>query len=106
VEAQHRHGLHRRERQVGQQGGRHRDLHLQRQAVSFVTTTGPTRGIVDVAVDGTPVGSVDLYAAKAHKRQVVWSHSFATSSMHTLTLTVEGTSGRPRVDVDAFLVAV
>ena len=76
------------------------------KAVSFVTTTGPLRGIVDLAVDGTPVGSVDLYAAKAHKRQVVWSHSFATSSMHTLALTVEGTAGRPRVDVDAFLVAV
>ena len=47
-------------------------------------------------------------SAKTHKRQVVWSHTFPTNvnTMHTLTLTVAGTPGRPRVDVDAFLVAV
>jgi len=78
------------------------------KAVSFVTTTGPLRGAVNLTVDGTSLGSVDLYSAKAHKRQVVWSHTFPTNvnTIHTLTLTAAGTAGRPRIDVDAFLVAV
>jgi hypothetical protein len=75
------------------------------KAVTFLTTTSPTRGKVDLAVDGTPVGTVDLYSSTTRNRRVVWSHTFSTSAMHTVTLTVQGTPGRPRVDVDAFLVS-
>jgi hypothetical protein len=76
------------------------------KVVSFATTTGPTRGILNLAVDGTAAGSVDLASTTTTKnRRVVWSHTFATDSMHTLTLTVAGTAGRPRVDIDAFLVS-
>ena len=68
-----------------------------------MTSVGPKRGIVNVTIDGTPAGSVDLHAATAGNRRVVWSHAFATGGTHTLTLTVAGTTGRPRIDVDAFL---
>jgi hypothetical protein len=42
------------------------------KAVSFVTTTEPHRGIVDLAVDGTPVGSVDLYGYAPDRRADEW----------------------------------
>jgi len=71
--------------------------------LSWVTSVGPKRGIVNVMIDGTPAGSVDLHAVTAGNRRVVWSHAFAAGGTHTLTLTVAGTTGRPRIDVDAFL---
>ncbi len=55
-------------------------------------------------VDGTYVQTVDLYSSSTLSRQVVFSKSWATSGSHTLEVRVLGTSGRPRVDVDAFVV--
>ena len=72
--------------------------------ISWVTSIGPKRGVVNLAVDGTPAGSVDLYSATAGKRRVMWSYHFPTNGPHTLRLTVAGTTGRARIDADAFLV--
>jgi hypothetical protein len=74
------------------------------RSAAWVSDTGPTRGKAQVYVDGVLRKTVDLRAATAHARQVVWSIAFSSSRTHTLKIKVLGTPGRPRVDVDGFLV--
>jgi hypothetical protein len=57
-----------------------------------------------VYVAGVLKATVDLRATSAHTRQVVWSIVYTTSATRTVTIKVLGTAGRPRVDVDGFLV--
>jgi hypothetical protein len=59
---------------------------------------------VKVYVDGSYATTIDTYAADWSARQVVWSRTWAGSGSHTVKLVVVGTAGRPRVDLDAFLV--
>ena len=75
------------------------------RSIAWVAATGPTRGSAKVLVDGVAVGSVSLHASTTSYRKVVGSRSWATAGPHTLTLVVSGTSGHPRVDVDAMIVA-
>ena len=42
------------------------------------------------------------YSFQAANRQIVFSKTFKKSGAHTPTITVSGTAGHPRVDVDAF----
>jgi len=73
-------------------------------AVAWVARTGPTSGRARVYVDGRYVRTVDLWDWKARARRVVYSRRFATNGPHALTVVVRGTRGRPRIDVDAFVV--
>ncbi len=72
--------------------------------VAWVAPKSSTRGKADVYVDGTYVQTVDLYSSSTLSRRVVFSQSWADSGSHTLEVKVQGTSGQPRVDVDAFVV--
>jgi hypothetical protein len=72
------------------------------RAVAFVSALGSNRGQAEVSMDGGPPQTIDLNAGQNKLRQVVFERSFASSSWHTLTVTVVGTAGHPRVDVDGF----
>ncbi|CAA9450783.1 MAG: Serine protease, subtilase family [uncultured Rubrobacteraceae bacterium] len=72
--------------------------------VAWIAPKSSTRGKAEVYVDGTYVQTVDLYSSSTLARQVVFSKSWATSESHSLEVRVLGTSGRPMVDVDAFMV--
>jgi hypothetical protein len=74
------------------------------RSVAFVSRLGPTRGRAKVYVDGTLVATVDLFAASYQNQRVAWSRSFASSGRHTVVVKVLGTTGRPRVNIDAFVV--
>ena len=74
------------------------------RSLSLVATTAPTRGKADVYLDGKLVTTLDLYSATADFRRLVFSHGWASSGSHTVEVRVKGTSGRPRVDVDAFVI--
>ena len=74
------------------------------RAVSIVSSTGPTRGSVDVLVDGKLKATVKLYASTLTTRKVVYRTSWATAGKHRIQLRVKGTAGHPRVDADAFVV--
>ncbi len=65
---------------------------------------GAGRGHVHVYVDGVLRAKVDLYRSTAQQRAVVWQQAWTASGTHTVRLVVAGTSGPPRVDVDAFAV--
>ena len=70
--------------------------------VALVMAKGPGRGAVDVLLDGRRVATVDTYAAANENRVVVFDR-WMRSGTHTVTLVNAGTTGRPRVDLDAVL---
>lgn len=72
--------------------------------VTLVSPVFSTAGRAKISVDGAYLKTIDLYASSLVARVVVLSLSWSSSAAHTVTVTVEGTSGRPRIDVDAFAV--
>ena len=72
-------------------------------AVAWVAQRGPKRGKAKVYLDGV-LTKVDLYAGSLSARRIVFSASNLTAGPHKLKIVVKGTSGRPRVDVDGFVV--
>ena len=74
------------------------------RAIALVGTKSPRRGKARVYIDGALAATVDFRRSSAAYRQVVFARSWATAEPHTLSLVVLGTSGRPRVDVDAFVI--
>jgi titin len=75
------------------------------RAIGFVGMKGAGRGTVKVYVDGKLKATVSLYKTGATQyRLLAWQHAFPTSAKHTIKLVVAGTAGRPRVDLDAFVV--
>jgi len=75
--------------------------------ISWVAQKGPDRGKAEVWLDGMLVQTVDLYAASAQPRRVLYSATtLDTSVAHVLEVRVLGTkrvaSTDRRVDVDAF----
>jgi len=76
-------------------------------SAAFVTTTGPSRGIMKVRVDGGSWQAIDLYSASVKTRMIELSFTGITG-LHTLGVQVTGTknvaSSSVRVDIDAFLV--
>ncbi len=75
------------------------------RAAAWVARTGPNRGVATVSVNGTKVATVDLYAPTYGNQRVVWARNWSTSAARTVSIRVDGTPGRPLVDVDAFVAA-
>ncbi|HLX33742.1 MAG TPA: hypothetical protein VKR30_00705 [Candidatus Limnocylindrales bacterium] len=74
------------------------------RGVAFVTTRATSRGSVKVYLDGVLVTTVSCYSTTATYRYVAFARTWASSGTHTLKLVLVGTSGRPRVDLDAIEV--
>jgi len=72
--------------------------------VAWIAPTASNRGTATVSIDGTAVATRDLYSSTAVAKVVDYSYQWATSGTHTIRIRVNGTSGRPAVDVDAFVV--
>jgi hypothetical protein len=68
-----------------------------------VAAVGPTRGSAKVYLDGTYAATVSLYSATAALRRIAYAHNWASQGTHTIRIVAVGTSGHPRVDVDAFV---
>ncbi len=73
------------------------------RSIAWVARTGPNRGKAQVFVNGTKVATVDLRSSTYKNRQVVWVRSWSSTASRTVTIRVMGTSGRPRVDLDAII---
>lgn len=74
--------------------------------VALVAPLFANAGRGHVYCDGAYKGTVDLYSATLRPREAAFWCRFAQYGQHTLRIVVEGTSGRPRFDVDAFAVLV
>ena len=84
--------------------GKTASLAFTGRAFAWVASVGPDRGVARVIVDGRTVATVDLHSTSRQSRVVVWSRSWTSAGRHTVIIRVLGTRGRPRVDVDGFLV--
>jgi hypothetical protein len=74
------------------------------RSIAFVGAKGPTRGSFRVYIDGVLKATVSTYSSTARYRQILYQFSWASPGTHRMKIYVKGTSGHPRVDVDAFVV--
>jgi hypothetical protein len=72
------------------------------RGLAFVTTRGPSRGVVRVYVDGVLKATIDLFSTTVEPRYVAYRASWAGVGTHSIRIVVVGTAGRPRIDLDAF----
>jgi hypothetical protein len=73
--------------------------------VAWVATTNVDRGHAYRWVDGRGVGWLDLYSATIRRRVAVTVFAVANyTAQHTIELYVNGTAGRPYVDIDAWVL--
>jgi hypothetical protein len=69
-----------------------------------MTTLGPSRGAVKIKVDGSLVATIDNFSGTLFRRRIVWQRTWPSAGTHTVKIIVVGTSGRRRVDLDAFVL--
>jgi hypothetical protein len=74
------------------------------RSIAIVATKAKTRGSFKVYVDGVYKGTISCYSTTTKYRQLVYQFSWSTAGTHKVKIVVSGTSGRPRVDLDAFVV--
>ena len=72
--------------------------------VAWYGPKGPTRGKARVYLDGRYIKTVDLRASTFRARSLIFSKQWSNDRPHVLTIKVLGTSGRPAVAIDEFLV--
>ena len=75
------------------------------RGIAVFLTHGPTRGQVQVFVDGVLATTTDLTAASATGPTATFVRTFSSSGAHTIQLVVVGTAGHPYVVLDAFGVS-
>ena len=73
------------------------------RSIAWVARKGPTYGKATVYVNGVKVATIDLYASSYQNQRVVWAANWSTTASRTITILVSGTTGRPRVDLDALV---
>jgi len=71
---------------------------------AWVSARSPVRGTASVYINGVFAGDVDTYSAGSAARLMVFSKTWTKSARRTVEIRVAGTSGHPRVDLDAFVV--
>ncbi len=74
------------------------------RGIAVVGAMGPTRGRLQIRLDGVHVAYVSTYASKPGSRWVLHAMAVDPTRSHTLEVRALTTSSRPRVDIDAFLV--
>jgi hypothetical protein len=71
--------------------------------IAVVSAFAPSRGKAKVCAGGSCT-TVDLRRSSSRRQVLVASHSWSTIATRTIKVRVLGTSGRPRVDVDAVVI--
>ena len=74
------------------------------RAIALVSLKAPTRGKAQIYINGVLKATVDLYSPSVLKQHVIWQATYSTAATRTIMIKVLGTTGRPRVDIDGFLV--
>jgi hypothetical protein len=86
------------------QAGAKASLTFTGRSVELVSRKGPARGKAQIYINGVLKATIDLYASSYLNQRVVWTGSWSSSATRTITVRVVGTPGRPRIDLDAFVV--
>ena len=74
------------------------------RSVALVMPKGPTRGSAAISIDGRHVTTISTYRSSPIGRIVLFSRAWPTTQTHRIVITVVGTAGHPRVDLDAIIV--
>ncbi|MFL5685990.1 MAG: S8 family serine peptidase [Chloroflexota bacterium] len=74
------------------------------RTVAVLAPTNSTRGKASIYIDGVYHASVDFYSSSATYKKVVYVGNWSVAGTHTIELRVSGTSGRPTVSLDGFVV--
>jgi subtilisin family serine protease len=77
---------------------------FQGTGIAVVGRRGPTHGRAEIRIDGVRVATVSARAATLTPRVLLFAAAVDPSRPHTIEVRVLATAGRPRIDVDAFLV--
>ena len=72
--------------------------------VAWMSTQGPTRGSATVKLDSGTAATINTNTSSPHAAEIVDVVTAAANGSHKLVVNVLGTSGHPRIDVDAFIV--
>jgi Domain of unknown function (DUF5122) beta-propeller len=71
--------------------------------VAWVASRLPGRGVARVYLDGELKAKVNLHSATRMRRRIVFARTWSAAGEHHLAIVCAGTSGHPKVDVDAIL---
>ncbi|HEY7130623.1 MAG TPA: S8 family serine peptidase [Candidatus Limnocylindrales bacterium] len=74
------------------------------RTIGLVSTLATTRGTARIYLDGADVTRVDMLHSPTMYRGVAWQRTWSSSGRHTIKVVIDGKAGRPRVDLDAFIV--
>jgi hypothetical protein len=74
------------------------------RSIGIVVPKSSNRGSFKVYVDGVYKATVSEYSATYKYRQLVYQYAWSAPGTHKIKILVKGTSGHPRVDLDAFVV--
>jgi hypothetical protein len=83
--------------------GRSASFTFTGRSIALVSTRAASRGQVKVFIDGDLQATPNLSGSTVF-RYVAFQKTWSTSATRTIKLVVVGTSGHPRVDLDAFVV--
>jgi Zn-dependent metalloprotease len=72
--------------------------------VAWISSRGPTYGKAKIYLDGSLITTLDLHAATSTPRRICFAVTGLAAGSHTIAVAVAGTRGRPRVDMDGFVV--
>ena len=79
-------------------------------SIRYIATPSNNKGIAEVYIDGQYQRDVDLYSLNLEWQQALYTNNNLTPGEHTISILVTGrknpSSSLPRIDVDAFDVAV
>jgi hypothetical protein len=70
---------------------------------ALIMAKGPARGKAAIYYDGRYIKTIDTYAASNTNRIVMWDTTVTGSRNHTIKVVNLATSGRPRIDIDAYV---
>jgi hypothetical protein len=74
------------------------------QRIAVVMPMFPKAGVARFKLDGVMQADVDTYAATRRNRVIMWETPVLAAGTHTIRIVNMATTGRPRIDVDAFLI--
>jgi hypothetical protein len=73
-------------------------------AFAWMARRSTTSGVADIYVDGVRVTAFDLRSSTTLYRRLVVARTISASVAHRIDVRARGTTGRPRIDVDAFVL--
>ena len=85
-------------------GVRAATISMTGRGFAWIGSRGPTRGTARIYVNGVLQATVKTWASTFQHKQVLYQQRWSSDATRSIRIVVVGTSGHPRVDLDAFAV--